>query len=181
MNVGIALVSRVLTGEEPCLRKVQLSKQYTVPVDAQLIRHTINHENLVSKVLNRYGTEALVNIWVRKELTSITVVGKIDIVLLLNTPIIIEVKSGKEKKSHHVQLWMYMDCYGTEAKGILRYSGAKYFYENKDIPVDLWKTVYNRLKPLLSSELLPPIRNGHCEYCGYKMICERLYRGDTYV
>jgi CRISPR/Cas system-associated exonuclease Cas4 (RecB family) len=181
MNVGIALVSRVLTGEEPCLRKVQLSKQFKLPVDAQLIKHTINHENLVSKVLNKYGTEALVNTWVRKELTSITVVGKIDIVLLLDTPVIIEVKSGKEKNSHHVQLWMYMDCYGTEVHGILRYSGARYLYETDDIPVDLWKTVEYRLNPLLCSDLLPPIRNGHCEYCGYKMICNKLYRGDTRV
>ena len=173
MSIGMALVSRILTGEEPCLRKVQYSRTYKLPVDARVIRHRLNHELLISKVINRLNGEIFVNYRVEKNLGDITLVGLID-VLNVNSggKTVIEVKSGREKESHHVQLWLYMDCIdGT--KGILRYPDTRYLYFSEDIPKNLLEIVTEKLKPLQTTKLLPRINGDHCMYCEFGGLCQR--------
>jgi hypothetical protein len=41
-----------MTGEEPCLRKVQLSRQYSLPKDAKTIQYEMKHKLLISKVIS---------------------------------------------------------------------------------------------------------------------------------
>ena len=57
MTFGMALISRILTGEEPCLRKVQYSRMYEIPADSRLIKHKLNHELLISKVIDELNGE----------------------------------------------------------------------------------------------------------------------------
>jgi hypothetical protein len=161
MFIGMALVSRILTGEEPCLRKVQLSRRYKLPKDAKLIQYKMKHELLVSKVISELTGDVFVNQRVEKNLGDINIVGFIDILNVNSTwKTIFEVKSGKEKESHHVQLWFYMNCFN-EAKGILQYPETRYTYLKEDIPFDLWKTVLRGVNPLMS-KLLPPVKGDHC-------------------
>ena len=87
---------------------------------------------------------------------------------------IIEVKSGKEKESHHVQLWLYMMSYeARRIKGEIRYCNVKYTYTMDELPPNLWDYVYYRVRPLLTSKLLPPVKGSHCRYCGYKKYCQK--------
>lgn len=171
MTFRMALVSRILTGEEPCLRKVQYSRTYELPVDPRLIKHKLNHELLVSKVINELNGEIFVNYRVEKEIDDITLVGLID-VLNINSggKTVIEVKSGKEKESHHVQLWLYMSCID-EAKGILRYPDTRYLYFAENIPENLWEIIIKKLNPLQTTKLLPTVKGYHCGFCMYKYMC----------
>ena len=68
---------------------------------------------------------------VEKVLDDLTLVGYIDI-LDVNSVLktVFEVKSGKEKDSHHVQLWIYMGCFDG-ARGILKYLDTRYHTEIK--------------------------------------------------
>ena len=171
MTIGMALVSRIMTGEEPCLRKVQYSRMYELPVDTELIKHRINHELLISKVIHGLTGEIYVNYHVKKILGEIQLVGYIDI-LNVNSggKTIFEIKSGKEKESHHVQLWLYMGCF-TDAKGILKYPNTRYMYFTEDIPENLWEIVVEKLNPLQTKKLLLPVKGSHCGFCWYKWIC----------
>lgn len=173
MTFGMALVSRILTGDEPCLRKVQLSKQYKLPVEKSLIEYELRHEYLVSQVVKKLNGEIIVNKWVELDLGTVKLVGKIDILLVNEIPTIIEVKSGKEKNSHHVQLWLYMLGFNGDVEGILKYPMEKYWYSLEDIPNRLIELVLRRIKPLLISKLLPAVKGSHCRYCRYIKICER--------
>ena len=172
MKLGIALVSRILTGEEPCLRKVQLQRRYELPVNKKLVEYTVKHEYLVSQIVNKFKNEVVINRTVEIDLDRVKLVGKIDVILVRDIPVIIEVKSGSEKASHHVQLWLYMIGYGGITEGILRYSTVKYWYSLKDIPCNLLNLAKERVRPLLTDRLLPPVRNSHCSHCQYKQICE---------
>lgn len=173
MTIGMALVSRIMIGEEPCLRKVQYNRMYELPVDAELIKHRMNHESLISKVINGLTGDIYVNYRVEKILGEIQLVGYIDI-LNVNSGLktIFEVKSGKERESHHAQLWLYMGCI-TGAKGILRYPSTRYVYFTKDIPENLWEMVIDRLTPLQTKKLLLPVKGSHCVFCGFKSICRK--------
>ena len=169
----MALTSRILTGEEPCLRKVQYSRMYELPVDAELLKHRMNHELLVSKVINGLTGYIYVNHRVEKDLGEIQLVGLIDILNVNEkSKTIFEIKSGKEKESHHVQLWLYMGCFD-DVKGILRYPSTRYMYFTEDIPENLWEMVIDRLNPLQTKKLLLPVKGIHCMYCRYKGICQR--------
>jgi len=173
MTIGMALVSRIITGEEPCLRKVQYSRMYELPMDAELIKHRMNHELLISKVINGLTGEIYVNYRIEKILGDITLVGYIDILNINNGgKTVFEVKSGKEKESHHVQLWLYMGCF-TDIKGILRYPSTRYMYFTEDIPENLWELVIERLTPLQTKKLLLPVKGSHCVYCKFKGVCQR--------
>jgi CRISPR/Cas system-associated exonuclease Cas4 (RecB family) len=172
MKLGMAVVSRIVTGEEPCLRKIQHSRTYELPTDARLIKHKLKHEMLVSKVVSRLSGEIYVNYRVEKDLGDIQLAGYIDILNInggLKT--VIEMKSGKEKDSHHVQLFLYMNCLD-DARGILKYPNARYLYFSEDIPENLWEIVKERLNPLLTSSILSPVRDGHCVYCRFRSICQ---------
>jgi CRISPR/Cas system-associated exonuclease Cas4 (RecB family) len=173
MRLGIALVSRIVTGEECCLRKVQFSRRYRLPVSKELIEYSIKHEYLVSQIVNKCKSEVIVNKWVELDLEMVKLVGKIDILLMKDVPTIIEVKSGKERNSHHVQLWLYMLGYGNEVEGVLTYPVEKYWYQTDDIPVRLMDVIAQRVKPLLNDTMLPPVKGDHCRYCGYAAICEK--------
>ncbi|MGD2249755.1 MAG: Dna2/Cas4 domain-containing protein [Candidatus Methanofastidiosia archaeon] len=176
MTFGMALVSRILTGEEPCLRKVQYRRIYELPTDCELIKHKMNHELLVSKVIDRLTGEIYVNYRVEKEIEDIKLVGYIDI-LNVNPKLttVYEVKTGKERDSHHVQLWMYMGCLNG-ARGVLKYTDEQYLYFPEDIPFYLWNLVSKRLKPLETNKLLPPVKGSHCSYCKYKWLCQHRIR-----
>lgn len=175
MTIGMALVSRIMTGEEPCLRKVQYSRMYELPVDAELIKHRMNHELLISKVINGLTGDIYVNYRVEKVLGEIQLVGYIDIFNVnRKSKTVYEIKSGKEKESHHVQLWLYMGCF-INAKGILRYPSTRYMYFTDDIPENLWEMVNGRLNPLQAKKLLLPVKGKHCKYCRYKPICNRIF------
>lgn len=171
MRLGISLVSRIVTGEECCLRKVQFSRRYRLPVSKELIEYSIRHEYLVSQIVNRCKSEVIVNKWVELDLESVKLVGKIDVLLMRDVPTIIEVKSGREKNSHHVQLWLYMLGYGNDVEGILKYPAEKYWYREEDIPTRLMDVVALRVRPLLNDTMLPPVRGDHCRYCGYHDLC----------
>ena len=175
MIFGMALVSRILMGEEPCLRKVQFSKLHPLPTDPRLIQYKMNHELLASKVIHELTGEIRVNQWVSKTVNGITLNGIIDIVSITpDLTTIIEVKSGKEKESHHVQLWLYMMSYEAKRiKGEIRYCNTKYTYLPHELPPNLWDYVYYRVRPLLTSELLPPVKGSHCSYCGYRNYCQQ--------
>ena len=166
-----AVHASVVTGEEPCLRKVQYSRMYELPMDAALIRHEMNHELLVSKVISGLNGEIYVNYRIEKELERMKLIGYIDILNINSgSKLIIEVKTGKEKESHHVQLLVYMDCFD-DARGILRYPDTRYTYFSENIPENLWEMVSERLKPLLSDRLLSPLQGFHCQYCRYRSMC----------
>ena len=154
------------------MRKVQYSRTYELPVDARVIKHRLNHELLISKVINGLTGEIFVNYRVDKEIDDITLVGLID-VLNVNAggETVIEVKSGKEKESHHVQLWLYMGCFDN-AKGILRYPDTRYLYFNKNIPENLLEIASEKLKPLQTTKLLPNVKGEHCVYCEFKNLCQ---------
>ena len=174
MTFGMALVSRILTGEEPCLRKVQYSRRYEIPADARLIKHKLNHELLVSKVINELNGEIYVNYRVEKDLDDIQLLGYIDILNInCNTKTVYEIKSGKEKESHHVQLWLYMGCF-TDARGILKYPDTRYLYFADEIPENLWEMAIEKLNPLKTARMLPPIRGEHCRYCKFRIYCQRI-------
>ncbi|MGC1121833.1 MAG: hypothetical protein WBA22_12135 [Candidatus Methanofastidiosia archaeon] len=96
MRLGITLVSRIVTGEECCLRQVQYSRRYCLPVSKKLIEYSIRHEYLVSQIVNRCKSEVIVNKWVELDLEPVKLGGKTDILLMKDVPTIIEVKSGKE-------------------------------------------------------------------------------------
>ncbi len=101
---------------------------YELPVDAKLIQHKINHELLMSKVISGLNGEIYVNYRVEKKLGRMKLIGYIDILNINSgSKTVIEVKSGKEKESHHVQLWMYMSCF-SDVRGILRYPYTRYTY-----------------------------------------------------
>jgi hypothetical protein len=125
-----------------------------------MIQYKMKHELLVSKVINELNRDIFVNMKVEKDLGDIKLLGYID-VLNINfvSKTVIEVKSGKEKEAHHVQLWLYMGCFD-DTKGILQYPSTQYMYFIKDIPFDLWKIVLKRLNPLLSTK-----------YCGWHCMC----------
>ena len=104
---------------------------------------------------------------------DIKLLGYIDILNVNSTvETIIEVKSGKEKESHHVQSWLYMNCF-KDSKGVLQYPETRYMYLKEDILFDLWKTVLKRVNPLVSSKLLPLVKGDHCFYCQFKSICAK--------
>ena len=173
MTFGMALVSRIMTGEEPCLRKVQYSRMYEIPADAQLIKHKLNHELLVSKVINESNGDIYVNYRVEKVLWDIQLLGYVDI-LNINSGLktVYEIKSGKEKESHHVQLWLYMGCFA-EARGILKYHDTRYLYFSDEIPENLWEMVNEKLNPLRTDRMLSPVRGEHCQYCRFGVYCQR--------
>ena len=170
MTFGMALVSRILTGEEPCLRKVQYSRTYILPTEARLIKHKMNHELLVSKVINGLNGEIYVNYRLEKDLGDITLVGYIDILNINPVKTVFEIKSGKEKDSHHVQLWLYMDCFN-DAKGILKYPDTRYLYFADEIPENLWEMTIEKLNPLKTDKTLLPVKGEHCRYCRFKNYC----------
>ena len=173
MTFGMALVSRILTGEEPCLRKVQYSRMYELPADARLIKHKLNHELLISKVISELNGEIYVNYRVVKDLGDIQLLGYIDI-LNINSALktVYEVKSGKEKESHHVQLWLYMDCFA-DARGILKYPDTRYLYFGDEIPENLWEMVTEKLNPLKTDRMLLPVKGEHCRYCGFGVYVQK--------
>ena len=55
------MMSQILTGEEPCLRKVQLGRRYELPKDAKLIQYKIKHELLISRVISDLNGNIFVN------------------------------------------------------------------------------------------------------------------------
>lgn len=172
MTFGMALVSRILTGEEPCLRKVQFDRLNPLPVTGNLIQCKMRHELLLSKVINGLEGEITVNKRVEKVIRGIKLVGKIDILHITSKMTVIEVKSGREKDSHHVQLWLYMGCFNSEIEGLLWYPERIYLYEGEDVPENLWNLVQLRVRPLLHDELLKPIKGSHCQYCGHESVCK---------
>ena len=72
-----------------------------MPMDRGLIEYKLEHEYMVSKVVDKLNGEVLVNKSVEIDSGNIILMGKIDILLMNEIPVIIEVKSGKEKVSHH--------------------------------------------------------------------------------
>jgi CRISPR/Cas system-associated exonuclease Cas4 (RecB family) len=172
MKVGMAVVSRIVTGEEPCLRKVLYEIERPLPVDARVIQYKMEHELLVAKTIEGLAGDIYVNEWVTRNVGGIQVNGKIDIVSVDNgVTTIIEVKSGKEKESHHVQLWMYMSCSdGKRSKGELRYNDATYRYRETDIPLNLWNVIFQMTRPLLRDNAIL-VKGDHCKYCRFKTNC----------
>lgn len=173
MTFGMALMSRILTGDEPCLRKVQYQRTYEMPRTSGLIMGKLRHEYMVSKVVNGLNGEIIVNYPVKKELKDVILRGRIDILSITSeVKTIYEIKAGKERDCHHVQLWLYMGCFES-VNGVLLYSGTRYLYSSKDIPRNLWNLVLKRVRPLLTDKLLPAVKGNHCEYCNFKSICKR--------
>ncbi len=174
MRLGMALVSRIVTGEEPCLLKVLYEIKKPLPVDAKTIQYKLEHELLVTKTIETLKGNIYVNEWVTRNVGGIQLNGKIDIVNVNNgETTIIEVKSGKEKESHHVQLWMYMKCYeARRIKGELRYKDKAYIYTEIDIPLNFWTIVFQRIRPLLTKNL-PTVKGSHCHYCKYSNLCHK--------
>ena len=162
-----------MTGEEPCLRKVQYSRIYEVPAEARLIKHKMNHELLVSKVISGLNGEIYVNYRVEKDLGDIQLLGYIDILNINPVKTVFEVKSGKEKDSHHVQLWLYMGCFD-DASGILKYPDTRYLYFSDGIPENLWEIVTEKLNPLKTEKLLLPVKGEHCGYCRFRSMCQKI-------
>ncbi len=173
MNIGMAVVSRIVTGEESCLRKVLYEIQKPLPVDAKAIQYKLEHELLVAKTIETLTGDIYVNEWVTRNVGGIQLNGKIDIVNVNNgETTIIEVKSGKEKESHHVQLWMYVKSYeARKIKGKLVYKDKVYTYRETDIPLNFWNIVFQRTRALLTANL-PPVKGSHCNYCGYRKNCQ---------
>ncbi len=155
-----------MTGEEPCLRKVKYEIERPLPVDAKMIQYKLEHELLVSKTIETLTGDIYVNEWVTRNVGGIQLNGKIDIVNVSNGESkILEVKSGQKKEFHHVQLLMYMKCYeARNIKGELVYKDKKFMYEENDIPLNFWITIFQRTRPLLSDNL-PPVKGSHCRYC----------------
>lgn len=174
LNLGMALASRIVTGEEPCLRKVLYEIQRPLPVDAKAIQYKLEHESLVAKTIETLKGDIYVNEWVSRNVGGIQLNGKIDIVDVNDgETTVIEVKSGKEKESHHVQLWMYMKCYeARKIKGELRYKDKVYIYTEEDIPLNFWNIVFQRTRPLLNDNL-PSVKGSHCHYCRYNDVCHK--------
>lgn len=172
MRLGMALASRIVMGEEPCLRKVLYEIQRPLPVDAKAIQYKLEHESLVAKTIETLKGDIYVNEWVTRNVGGIQLNGKIDIVNVNNGETkVFEVKSGKERESHHVQLWMYMKCYeARKIKGELRYKDREYTYGVTDIPLNFCSIIFQRTRPLLRTSL-PPIKGPHCRYCGYRNFC----------
>ncbi len=172
MRLGMALASRIVTGEEPCLRKVLYEIKEPLPVVAKAIQYKLEHELLVAKTIETLTGDIYVNEWVTRNVGGIQLNGKIDIVNVNNSETtVIEVKSGKERESHHVQLWMYMKCY--EARriiGELRYKDKVYTYTEDDIPLNFWNIVFQRTRPLLTGNA-PRIKGSHCRYCKLSELC----------
>ncbi len=174
MRLGMALVSRIVTGDEQCLRKVLYELKTPLPVDAKVLQYKLEHELLVSKTIETLTGDIYVNEWVTRNVGGIQLNGKIDIVNVNNgETTIIEVKSGKEKESHHVQLWMYMKCYeARKIKGELRYKDREYTYRETDIPLNFWNIIFQRTRALLSGNA-PRVKGFHCHYCRYSDLCQR--------
>ncbi len=172
MRLGMALASRIVTGEEPCLRKVLYEIQRPLPVDTKTIQYKLEHESLVAKTIEALKGDIYVNEWVTRNVGGIQLNGKIDIVNVNDgETTIIEVKSGKEREYHHVQLWMYMKCYETRGiKGELRYKDKVYTYTEDDIPLNLWNIVFQRTIRLLTGNL-PAVKGSHCRYCEHEKLC----------
>ncbi len=174
MRLGMALVSRIVTEEEPCLRKVLYEIQRPLPVDAKAIQYKVEHELLVAKIIDVLDGDIRLNEWVTRNVGGIQLNGKIDIVNVNNgETTIIEVKSGKEKESHHIQLWMYMKCYeARRIKGELRYKDKVYLYTEEDIPLNFWNIVFQQTRSLLIGSA-PRVKGSHCHYCRHSELCQR--------
>ncbi len=143
-------------------------------MDAKALQYKLEHELLVTKTIETLKGNIYVNEWVSRNVGGIQLNGKIDIVNVNNgETTIIEVKSGKEKESHHIQLWMYMKCYeARKIKGELRYKDRVYIYTEVDIPLNFWNIISQRIRPLLS-ENVPLVKGSYCHYWGYSELCQR--------
>ncbi len=174
MNLGMALVSRIVTGEEPCLLRILRELKKPLPVDTKAIQYKLEHELLVAKTIETLKGDIYVNEWVSRNVGGIQLNGKIDIVNVNNgETTIIEVKSGKEKESHHIQLWLYMKCYEVrKIKGELRYKDKVYIYTERDIPLNFWNIIFQRTRPLLNDNV-PRVKGSHCHYCKYRDMCQK--------
>lgn len=174
MRLGMALASRIVTGEEPCLRKVLYEIKKSLSVGARAIQYKLEHELLVAKTIETLKGEIYVNEWVTRNVSGIQLNGKIDIVNVNNgDTTIFEVKSGIERESHHIQLWLYLLSFeARNVRGRLLYKDKEYMYRETDIPLNLWNIVFQRTRPLLS-ENLPPVKGSHCHYCKYNDLCQK--------
>ncbi len=174
MNLGMALVSRIVTGGESCLRKVLYEIQRPLPVDAKAIQYKLEHESLAAKTIETLKGEIYVNEWVTRNVGGIQLNGKIDIVNVNNgETTIIEVKSGRERESHHIQLWLYLKSFeARNVRGKLVYKDKEYTYREIDIPLNFWNIVFQRTRPFLNGNV-PPVKGSHCSYCRYGDLCQR--------
>jgi len=182
MNIGVSALSKLISGEEPCLFKhwytLHNKEKDKHDLDKKWISWRMKHNKIVTEVATQLQKEEGIlkmEEWVEEVLSKEDkILGKVDLLHDLGKKVkIYEMKGGSYKSHSHVMqilIYLYMldklDIYKEkEISGILKYEDAEQEYNLNDVPNELPELISENAEILLSKNTPAKIMGGGCRFC----------------
>jgi len=182
MNISISQISKLISGDEPCLFKHWYALRHKdidkkEDLSPELVKWKIRHNQIVSKIIEdvqKLGGEFKREKWVKLALSKDDIlIGKADIIHENKENIhLYECKGGHPSSADAIQLLIYLyvltkeEFYkGRELKGILGYKDYQKEYSISDIPEDIQELIDKYSKILLLDSEPPKYEGSGCRFC----------------
>jgi hypothetical protein len=182
MNISVTILSKMISGDEPCLFKhwysVHNKETDKHDLDKKWISWRMKHNDFVTEVsvkLQEDGGKLKREEWIKIPLSNENVLlGKVDLLQDLGDEVkIYEIKSGAYSSHTHVmQILIYLDMLrklkeykNKKIIGILKYDNAEQTYNLSDIPENFSELVSKNIKILLGKNKPAKIMGGSCKFC----------------
>ncbi len=182
MNISVTALSKLISGEEPCLFKhwygVHNKEKDKHDLDKKWISWRMKHNDFVTKVsveLQDNGGKLKREEWIRVPLSEDNMLlGKVDLLQDLGSEIkIYEIKGGTSSSHAHImQILIYLDMFrklkeykNKKILGILKYDNVEQEYTPSDIPEGFSEIISKNIKILLGKEKPAKIMGGGCKFC----------------
>ena len=182
MNVSISQISKLISGDDPCLFKYWYAMRHKdeakkEDLSPELVQWRIRHNQVVSNIIDdvqKLGGEFKREKWVALNLSeNDALVGKADIIHENNKSIhLYECKGGQPSSADAIQLLIYLyvltkeESYkDKELKGILGYKDYQKEYSISDIPEGIQELIDKYSKILISNSSPQKYEGSSCRFC----------------
>ena len=182
MNISISQISKLISGDDPCLFKYWYAIRHKdeakkEDLSADLVQWRIRHNQVVSNIIGdvqKVGGEFKREKWVVLKLSeNDALVGKADIIHENDKSIhLYECKGGQPSSSDAIQLLIYLyvltkeESYkDKELKGILGYKDYQKEYSISDIPNKIQELIDEYSKILISDSEPQKYEGSSCRFC----------------
>jgi len=185
MNISISQISKLISGDDPCLFKYWYAMRHKEEakkedLSPELVQWRIRHNQVVSNIIDDVqksggkGGEFKREKWVKLALSKDDMlVGKADIIHENNKSIkLYECKGGQPSSADAIQLLIYLyvltkeEAYkDKELKGILGYKDYQKEYSISDIPEGIQELIDKYSKILISNSEPQKYEGSSCRFC----------------
>jgi hypothetical protein len=174
-RVGIAVLSRLMAGDEVCYFKPWYEMRHpeeTEKISKELAEWKMNHTDLVARLVDTLKGGDIY----REEYFALDhppIAGKVDVLHVLQGKVnLYEVKSGRKTHSHFTQLLLYLFLVAKDQRfrqsnitGHLVYDDQELAVTPDDVPPDLEDRIQRHVAPVLSEASPRKVRSSVCRFC----------------